>query len=200
MLVHPRKTGDMLYYYDDHDASYEDDLSVGSLVSWHSTYTNHLDREIDAYVAAETPEERAAALDSVAKRLDPNTSSRVAAIAELQRRGILNTPGPRLTTAQTASMGGPDKTGWTGCERGYLARVTASGNTAFYAVVASSQESALAAVHQVIRPGERAEITDSMLSPDRARALGLRFGIAAEVTADLRRKRPLTQKYRADKQ
>ena len=151
--------------------------------------TDRVFYEVDAYTAAETPEARSAALDVLARRLDPAASSRVAAIAELQRRGILEAPGTRWTQPHAAALGRAQKAGWTGCERGYLVRVTNAAGTAFYAVAASTEDSALRAVRQAIRPGDRAAIMEHRLSPDRVKALRLRFGVPTDVTRAVRLKR-----------
>jgi hypothetical protein len=141
--------------------------------------------EVNAYTAAETPEARFASLDALARRLDPAGSSRVAAIAELQKRGVLKAPGTHWTQPHAAAPGRTQKAGCTGCERGYLVRVTKAAGTAFYAVVTSTEDSALRAVRQAIRPGDRAAIMEHRLSPDRVKALRLRFGLATDVTRAL---------------
>ena len=68
-------------------------------------------------------------------------------------------------------------------ERAYVARVTrlggnARGSVVFYAVVADSKVAAAAAVRDAVRPDDYVELTDGMLSPETAQALGLRRGVA----------------------
>jgi hypothetical protein len=144
--------------------------------------------EIDAYAAAETPHERAAALDAIARKLNPNAHSRVAAVAELQRRGILKVPATRWTEPpSTTTPGSPHREGWTGCERGYVARVAGARrrSAAFYAVIAHTEDAALKAVRQAVRPGDHVEIMNCRLLPETAKALRLRSGIASDVTRAL---------------
>jgi hypothetical protein len=183
-----KKANEMLQKFDDGgaDSGYED-----LLPSHNDICQPPIDRvsdEINAYTAAETPDERAAALDALAKKLNPNADSRVAAVAELQRRGILKVPAQPLSTTLVS----PERGGWTGCEKGYVARVVRQGGTgarrtsaAFYAVIAHTEDAALSAVRQAVRPGDDVEIMNCRLLPETAKALRLRSGIASDVTRAL---------------
>ena len=182
----------MLQTYDDRDT----DLDREFLLEYQDYFSHRkVDRladEIAAYTRSETPDQRAAALDVLAKKINPDAQSRVTAIAELQRRGVLKVPATRWTQAGDSAHGRPHTMGWTGCERGYVARVTrprGSGaprtRTAFYAVIANTEGGALAAVRQALRPGDHVEILDCRLPPHTAKALGVRSGIATNVTRAL---------------
>ena len=69
--------------------------------------------------------------------------------------------------------------------RAYVARVTrvgaadrAGSGVVFYAALADTKESALAAIREAVSPADYVEMTDGRLSPETARALGLQPGIA----------------------
>jgi hypothetical protein len=81
-------------------------------------------------------------------------------------------------------------------QRAFVARVTrvgvestAGNGVVFYAVLADTRGSALAAVQEVVSPGDHVEITDGRLSPDTARALDLQPGQAKAM--DHRRSGPM---------
>jgi hypothetical protein len=147
--------------------------------------------EIDAYMKAETPGGRATALDALARKLTPNADSRVAAIAELQRRGILKVPAARwnrheaaheaaLRRADARRMRNHD-------QRAYIGRVTrpiaagAAGKTLFYAALSDTRQTALEAIRTAAQPGDYVELTDTTLSPETTKALDLLPGIAKAI-------------------
>jgi hypothetical protein len=186
------KARKMLQTYDDRDT----DLDIEFLLDYQEYFSHRkVDRladEIAAYTRSDTPDQRAAALDTLARKISPDAQSRVTAIAELQRRGVLKVPATRWTQAGAAGHGRPHTMGWTGCERGYVARVKRPGGsgaprtrTAFYAVIANTEGGALAAVRQALRPGDHVEILDCRLPPHTAKALGVRSGIPSNVTKAL---------------
>ena len=50
--------------------------------------------------------------------------------------------------------------------------------TLFYAALSDTRERALAAIQEVVQPGDYVELTEGRLSPDTTQALGLIPGVA----------------------
>jgi hypothetical protein len=70
-------------------------------------------------------------------------------------------------------------------QRAYVARVTrpdatgaAGRTTLFYAVLSDTKELALAAIQEVVEPGDYVELTEGRLSRETTEALGLIPGVA----------------------
>jgi hypothetical protein len=182
----------MPHDYDHKDADLDRDFLLEYENYFSPRKSDPLAEEIAAYTRSESPDQSAAALDALAKKIDPDAQSRVTAIAELQRRGVLKVPPTRWTQAGPPAHGRSHATGWTGCERGYVARATHSRGsgalgtrTTFYAVIANTEDSALASVRRAVRPGDHVEILDCRLPPDTAKVLGVRSGVPSNVTKAL---------------